>query len=204
MDKENQAEIINSKLSSSLLFEASHIPMLMIDPCNQDIVNANQAALTFYGYTSAQILALKISDLNQMDIDAIQHEIALAKQQKRDHFYFIHKLASGELKEVEVHSGPITIDGQVFLYSIIHDISARRAAEKLAEELNRDFITLLENTTDFIYFKDKNSRFRFCSQTLATITGHNSWRDMTGKHDLEVFPPDTAAIYYEGRIPHFL
>ncbi len=116
MDKENQAEIINSKLSSSLLFEASHIPMLMIDPCNQDIVNANQAALTFYGYTSAQILALKISDLNQMDIDAIQHEIALAKQQKRDHFYFIHKLASGELKEVEVHSGPITIDGQVFLY----------------------------------------------------------------------------------------
>lgn len=203
MDKENPAKTLKNSLSSNRLFEASHIPMLLINPTNQDIIDANQAALSFYGYTSAQILALKISDLNQMDVSGIQHEIALAKLQKRDHFYFTHKLASGELKAVEVHSGPITINGHVFLYSIIHDISARRAAEKLAEELNRDFITLLENTTDFIYFKDKNSRFRFCSQTLAAITGHNSWRDMTGKHDLEVFPPDTAAIYYEEELPIF-
>jgi PAS domain S-box-containing protein len=81
--------------------------------------------------------------------------------------------------------------------------SARTNAEEKILELNRDFITLLENTTDFIYFKDENSRFRFCSQTLAEITGHSSWRDIIGKHDQEIFPKETAQIYTEEELPVF-
>jgi PAS domain S-box-containing protein len=71
------------------------------------------------------------------------------------------------------------------------------------QTVNRDFLTLLESTTDFIYFKDKDSRIRFCSQTLADITGHQSWREMVGKHDFEIFPEDTARIYYEEELPVF-
>lgn len=37
----------------------------------------------------------------------------------------------------------------------------------------------------------------FCSQTLANITGHASWKDMIGKHDRDLFPADTAKIYEE-------
>lgn len=59
----------------------------------------------------------------------------------------------------------------------------------------------LKQTTDFIYFKDSDSRFIFCSQTLADITGHDDWKDMIGKHDFEVFPQDTATIYNEEERP---
>jgi PAS domain S-box-containing protein len=83
------------------------------------------------------------------------------------------------------------------------DITERKQAERQIAELHRDFVAFLENTTDFIYFKDKASRFRFCSQTLANITGHASWRDMVGKHDLEVFPAETSQIYCEEEVPIF-
>ncbi len=83
------------------------------------------------------------------------------------------------------------------------DITGRKRSEEALQSMNRDFITFLENTSDFIYFKDESSRFRFCSQTLANITGHASWRDMIGKHDLEVFPEETARIYYEEESPIF-
>ena len=87
---------------------------------------------------------------------------------------------------------------------VIHEnITERVLAEHNLRALNRDFTTLLENTTDFIYFKDQNSRFRFCSQTLADITGHLRWQDLIGKHDVEVFPPNTAKIYYEEELPIF-
>jgi len=79
----------------------------------------------------------------------------------------------------------------------------RLQAEEVTYELNRNFVSFLESTTDLIYFKDRDSRFRFCSQKLADITGHASWRDMVGKHTLEVFPPDTAKIYYEDEAPIF-
>ena len=83
------------------------------------------------------------------------------------------------------------------------DITERKQAEKKLAEFNRDFEAFLNQTSDFVYFKDANSRFRFCSQTLADITGHASWHDMIGKHDREVFPPDTARIYEEEEYPVF-
>jgi diguanylate cyclase (GGDEF)-like protein/PAS domain S-box-containing protein len=94
-------------------------------------------------------------------------------------------------------------DGSVLWHGIVSDITERKHSEARVMELNRDFVSFLENTSDFIYFKDKDSRFRFASQTLANITGHADWRDMTGKHDLEVFPPETAKIYYEEELPIF-
>jgi len=98
---------------------------------------------------------------------------------------FVYKLPSGEI------------------VAIYDDVTERMQAQQSLSELNRDFMKLLESTTDFIYFKDKDSRLRFCSQTLADITGHKSWRDMIGKHDLEIFPADTARIYYEEELPVF-
>ncbi|OQW92223.1 MAG: hypothetical protein BWK79_15130 [Beggiatoa sp. IS2] len=83
------------------------------------------------------------------------------------------------------------------------EIRERQQVEDALKALNRDFVTMLENTSDFIYFKDQDSRVRFCSQTLANITGHPSWRDMIGKHDFEIFPKDTAQIYYEEELPIF-
>ena len=87
----------------------------------------------------------------------------------------------------------------------LNETLERRVARRTEElgSLNRDFVNFLENTSDFIYFKDENSRFRFCSQTLAQITGHASWRDLIGKHDGEVFPADTARYYIEEEVPIF-
>ena len=82
----------------------------------------------------------------------------------------------------------------------LYDIIERKVLEEKVSELNRHFVSFLENTGDFVYFKDARSRFLFCSQTLADITGHASWRDMLGKHDLEVFPSELAQIYGEEEV----
>ena len=69
--------------------------------------------------------------------------------------------------------------------------------------MNQDFLVLLERTTDFIYIKDKDSRIRCCSQAMATLCGCSDWRQLVGKHDLEIFPAETARIYYEEELPVF-
>jgi PAS domain S-box-containing protein len=83
------------------------------------------------------------------------------------------------------------------------DITDRKLAETKLADFNRDFEAFLNQTTDFIYFKDAESRFRFCSQTLADITGHASWRDMIGKNDRDVFPLETARLYEAEEISVF-
>jgi PAS domain S-box-containing protein len=119
------------------------------------------------------------------------------------------------LSSVEYIRVWLTLVGGIFvsllLFALIRTLqNGRVTALRMVEErtaeldvLNKDFINFLQNTTDFIYFKDEQSRFRFCSQTLADITGHVSWRDMIGKHDQEVFPKDTATIYHEEELVIF-
>lgn len=94
-------------------------------------------------------------------------------------------------------------EGKLQAVVLLRDLTAQKEAEKKIMELNSDFLIFLENTSDFVYFKDKDSRIRFCSKTLADITGHSSWRDMIGKHDAEIFPEDVAAIYMEEELPIF-
>ena len=75
------------------------------------------------------------------------------------------------------------------------DITDRKQIEEKVYELNRDFVSFLEHTSDIVFFKNEYGYFRFCSQVLADNTGHASWRDMIGKHTLEVFPKDIGQIY---------
>ena len=65
------------------------------------------------------------------------------------------------------------------------------------ENFSRTFITLLENSTDFLYFKDCDHRFTAVSTAFAKLTGHNHWNEMIGKRDDEVFPKQHAEIYYK-------
>ena len=56
-------------------------------------------------------------------------EMEKAKKKQPRHLYFQHRLKSGEVRDVEVYSGPIKEDGKKLLYSIIHDITKRKQAE---------------------------------------------------------------------------
>lgn len=58
--------------------------------------------------------------------------------------------------------------------------------------------SMMENTTDFIYFKDRNHVFTGASHTLVALC-HTSehWTDLLGRTDYDVFPEDLADLYYD-------
>lgn len=60
-----------------------------------------------------------------------------------------------------------------------------------------NFKAMMENTNDYIYFKDRNHAFTGASQTLVAITDPSEhWTDLIGKTDYDVFPEEYADIYY--------
>lgn len=119
------------------LFFGCKAVLLIVDPNDGRIIDANKAACRFYGYSLSEILALKIVDINVLKPNEIEVEMAQAALEKRNHFFFIHQLKDGSLRDVEVHSGPIDIEGQTCLYSIVHDISQRRETERFVAGQNR-------------------------------------------------------------------
>jgi diguanylate cyclase (GGDEF)-like protein/PAS domain S-box-containing protein len=124
-----------------------------------------------------------------------QHSAEFRMRDKSGDWRWIHSL--GRVASRDVSGRPVLVSGTHT------DITERKQLEEQLRAMNKDFVSVLESTSDFIYFKDRQSRFRFCSQTLARITGHAHWRDMQGKHDREVFPPALAAVYEAEEAPVF-
>lgn len=112
------------------IFENHHAVMLLIDPANGDIVDANPAAAEYYGWSREQLSTMRISDIDTLSkktkIDAAMEH---ARKLESTKFHFRHRLANGAVRDVEVSSGPTTMRGKQLLYSIIHDVTERDRAE---------------------------------------------------------------------------
>jgi PAS domain S-box-containing protein len=137
LQRSAEAAFQASERRYKLLFHNYHTVMLLIDPLNGDIVDANPAACKFYGYTLEEIKAKKITEINTLPGFEVDAEMKKALDQSLNHFYFRHRLANGEEREVEVYSGPIELEGRSLLYSIIHDMTQRRQMENLVANLAR-------------------------------------------------------------------
>jgi two-component system cell cycle sensor histidine kinase/response regulator CckA len=116
------------------LFHNNHAVMFLINPENGAIMDANPAACDFYGFSQEELLTKTTTDLNTLPPDQVFRAMQKAKAEKQKSFQFQHRLASGEVRDVEVFSGPIRIKRQDLLYSIVHDVTARKKAEEALRE----------------------------------------------------------------------
>lgn len=148
MTERERAEeaLLESEARYRQMFERNPAIKLLIDPQSGRIVDANPAASRFYGYTRDDMQARRITEMNVLPADRIQREIDRAEAEEKTYFVFRHRLASGEIRDVEVHSSPVDVNGTTLLYSVIHDVTERTRFEReLAHQAHHDSLTNLPN-----------------------------------------------------------
>ncbi|MCW2312910.1 sensor domain-containing diguanylate cyclase [Rhodoferax antarcticus] len=132
------------------MFEKNTSVMLLIEPVSGEIMAANPSALAYYGYAAERLVGAPVGLLNTMAAEALAQERQLALSEARNYFNFQHRLASGELRDVEVYSTPIEQGGKALLFSIVHDITARKQVEeKILHMAQHDALTGLANRALF-------------------------------------------------------
>ncbi|GAV19679.1 putative diguanylate cyclase YdaM [Mariprofundus micogutta] len=169
---------------------------LIIDPEHGNILDANNAALRFYGYSLEEIQSLSIQDINTFPLPKIRAAMQQAKDESRDHFFFKHRLANGESRNVEVFSGPIEYRGRNALYSIIHDISQGVKAEELLNQSEDRYRALVENSDDVISRFDRQLKYLYLNPAGATLTGKRQ-EEFIGKTQREMGFPDELCDLFE-------
>lgn len=128
------------------IFYNNHSVMMIIDPETAGIIDANPAAAVYYGYSRQELAQMYITEINCLTRDELFNEMERAKAEERNVFVLRHRLASGEIRDVEVHSGPIVIQGRKLLYSIIHDITEKKQIEDALHTANKK-LNLLSDLT---------------------------------------------------------
>ena len=126
------------------IFQQHGAIMMLIEPQSGDIIFANNAAATFYGYPVETLQNMNISAINVLSEEEIEHELQQAEQDHRNYFIFRHRLADEQIRDVEVYSYPVMASDRTLLFSVIIDITDKLAAEaQLERDQNRRQVGVL-------------------------------------------------------------
>src|SRR5262245_50119053 len=91
------------------VFENNRAMQLLIEPGSFRIVEANPAACRFYGYSREELVSRTLRELTAGAAEAVTDALAGADDGATVVTTVPQRLASGELRQVEMHSGPVEV-----------------------------------------------------------------------------------------------
>jgi len=171
-------------------FLTNSAPMLLIDPARDgQIVDANLAALNFYGYAHDEMCRKHTWEINTLgrDILPVMTEIASLPGGHKP-LNFVHRLADGTTRHVQTYAGPIEIYGDKLMLCIIHDITEqKRLEQELEHAALRDSMTGLLNRRQFYNITEQTNPAHLPAQQqfslLLVDTDHfKNINDVFGHH----------------------
>ncbi len=132
------------------LFDCIGSPILIIDPQTAAILEANAAACSFYGYSHADFTKKKI-----LDLAAIPEEEARKRMQKISKgeincMTSQHRLANGEIRDVDVDLGRGHFGGKRVVIATVHDITKQKFTEDTLRESEERFASIFHSSHDAI------------------------------------------------------
>lgn len=150
-------------------------PVLIFDELTLAIIDVNDAALSLYGYSRAEMLCLSVLDISieaeatrqavKQTVSREIHEISLRYHKKKD----------GTVFPVEVIPTSIAHCGRNVLCGVIKDISERIKMEDALRESERKYVTLLSNLPGIAYRcrNDNTKTIEFMSEGCYGLTGYS-------------------------------
>ena len=177
--KQQEEALKRSEKQFRSMFEDHSAVKLLIDPYTGSIIDANKAAADFYGWSGEQLRTMFIQDINTLSPEEVIGEMEKAKLTGKKQFSFRHLRADGSIRDVEVFSNPLQIEGKDRFYSIVHDVTERKQAESALKESKERF----EATIDAAEI----GTWEWNVQTGEAIF-NNRWFEMVGYTSEELAP----------------
>lgn len=152
--------LIDINQMQSVLFMEANVPVMLIDPKNGDIIAASRAARNFYGYPVQGVVYENINNINMIPRAQIEREMHSALSKRKDYYNFQHRLASGEIKAVEVHANPIEISGRHYMMAFVLDLSHREQGQRILFEELKKYELVFNAMSESVYIAQLDDRYR--------------------------------------------
>jgi PAS domain S-box-containing protein len=171
------------------LFEKHAAVKLIIDPNDGRIVDANESAAEFYGWSRDELRRMKVSDINTLPPAQVEAEIEQAWRHERGCFEFRHRRADGSVRDVAIYSSKIESAGRDVLHSIVHDITERKRAEEKLSASERDYRNLAEAVPQIVWATRPDGWNIYFNQRWVDYTGL-TLEESHGANWIRPFHPD--------------
>lgn len=187
-----QKELEDSEQKYRSLFDASPLPMWVLDRVELRFLKVNNAAIELYGYTAEEF-----SNMTVRDLWAPKQEEKIEKiiSDNTDSFFQVkveHFKKNGERIFVNVNSNPMVYAGVKARVSLVKNVTARIKAEEKLSQSEKRFKALVQDGSDLISIVDSNFNYIYNSPASKSVFGKNpkemkgtNFKDYINREDLE-------------------
>ncbi|NTW56808.1 MAG: PAS domain S-box protein [Chlorobiaceae bacterium] len=158
----------NSEDRFRILFEEHSAVKLIIEPDIGRIIDANKAAVKYYGWPAEKLREMTIFDINTLPVRKVREMMGQTRNSELQRFTFRHRIADGSVRDVDVFSSNIHIEGKDLLYSIVHDVSDSKHAEKQLRKLS----TAIEQSPVTVIITDLSGNIEYVNPAFTKHTGY--------------------------------
>jgi len=128
--KRTEEQLHESERKYRLLFETNPEPMFVYDFETLRIMAVNEAAITRYGYSESEFLALTIRDIRSVEEQArLEQELARRTDEGAVRTDVRHRAKDGRLFEVDLVARPLEFAGRRARLVLARDVTAQRHLE---------------------------------------------------------------------------
>jgi PAS domain S-box-containing protein len=192
--KQEEEALRESEARFRKLFEGHSAIKLILDTATGDIIDANQAAAKFYGWSVEKLRQMRIQDINILPFEAVKTEMGKISLSEGSSFEFRHRRADGSIRDVEVFSNKIEIGEKFFLYSIIHDITERKWADDILQASESRFRTIVQDIPSIaVQGYGPDGTTQYWNKASERLYGYSA-REAIGRNLLDlIIPPEMRA-----------
>ncbi|GFM36714.1 PAS domain-containing sensor histidine kinase [Desulfovibrio psychrotolerans] len=154
------------------MFENVGFAKLLADPQTGDILDANIAAVEFFGHDRSALLNMSLWDLHVAGEAAVR---ALYRRALRTCGHVLEtrqRTADGQEKDVEVHAAPIEMDGSTRLFLSLYDVTRRKQVEAALARSEQHLRSIVEKAPVALSICDATGRFVYVNPAFAALFGY--------------------------------
>jgi PAS domain S-box-containing protein len=181
------------------LFEMESDAIFLIDNDSGEILEANSAASSLYGYTREEMCSLKNMDLSA-EPEETRKTIRSASAAPGQVIIIpirIHRKRDGSQFPVEITARFFSWRGRKVHIAAIRDITQRRKTEEDLRESRRMLELVLNTIPARVFWKDRNLVYLGCNRAFARDAGFQSPEELVGLDDYKIGWGDFVEEYQE-------
>ncbi|MFO1476555.1 MAG: PAS domain S-box protein [Verrucomicrobiota bacterium] len=163
---------------------------------NHRFIYANPRMVEILGFSPQELSALPslLDTVFEEDRLLVQEQLRkrMAGEVQNVHYQYRARRKDGEIVFLEALGSRTELGNEPVILGTLMDITERKRAEAALAEASSLMETLLQNSLDRIYFKDRDSRFVCCSRAFEDFFHISDFHQLKGRTDFDFFAEEHA------------
>lgn len=128
--RELEEKLTESAESFKSMFYKHSAIMYLLNPDTLEIEDVNDAFKSYYGYSDEEIHGMNITKINCINEEHERIAIDNVSRLRTKNFEFKHKLANGNIRDVEVRASVIPFLKGKMVFSVVNDVTEKKKEEQ--------------------------------------------------------------------------